>query len=229
MIELFQFDFSPYCIKIRALLNFKDLDYRTVEVLPFLTQYKVRRISGQSQVPVLRDGGAVVIDSTEIALYLESMYPTPATLPSDHVARQRVLLWEDWADQVFSRWIRPIALEAVAKDPAAGADQIPPYGSLALDLLVPKVSPVISRMLIRHYGIVGVAREAGPKLTAAMDLVTAATEGTRYLVGDSMSLADIAVATAARPLDTIRSVRNAPRYAAFFQWRDQILAECFIH
>lgn len=229
MIELYQFDFSPYCIKIRALLNAKDLEYRTVEILPFVTQYRVKRVSGQSQVPVLCDAGEVVSDSTAIALYLEATYPDPPMIPSSGPERVQVLLWEDWADEVLSLLIRPLALEAVAHDRSAGADQIPPYGNLALDLLVPRLSPVISRMLLRRYGLAGVARRAAPKLDRALSLVADAVGDRQHLVGDALTLADIAVATAAKPLDTLRDIRRDPRWEAFFRWRDGVLDRCFVH
>jgi glutathione S-transferase len=95
--------------------------------------------------------------------------------------------------------------------------------------LVPKLTPVIARMLIRHYGVAGMARKAAPKLAGAVDLVAEATAHGGYLVGDTLTLADIGVATAARPLDTLREIRNDPAYERFFEWRDGILAQCFIH
>ena len=229
MIELYQFDFSPFCIKVRGILNFKALEYRTVEILPLLTQYRVRRISGQSMVPVLCDGGATIVDSTEIALYLESVYPSPATIPSAPRARRQVLLWEDWADEVFSHFIRPIALESVVRDPKLGAEHLPPYGNLALDMLVPRLTPVIATMLVRHYGVGGLAHTFGPRLARAMEMLVEATSTDSYLVGESMTLADIAVASAAKPLDMVPHIRQELAYADFFQWRDRILAEVFIH
>lgn len=111
---LYQFTLSPYCIKVRRILECKRLAYRTIEVNP-LTRGEVRRISGQARVPVLvetADGGqtTVVADSTAIAVHLDEVAPEPAVYPSDPSERARVALLEDWADETFARDLIPFKM-----------------------------------------------------------------------------------------------------------------------
>jgi glutathione S-transferase len=104
---LYQFTLSPYCIKVRRILEYKRLDYRTVEINPF-NRRSVVRVSGQKRVPVLVESDAsrgrkVVSDSTAIARYLDEVCPDPPVYPRDPAESARVAILEDWADEVFSR------------------------------------------------------------------------------------------------------------------------------
>jgi glutathione S-transferase len=227
MMKLYQFDFSPFCIKVRAVLHLKDLPYEVVEVLPLLTQHQVERASGQRRVPVLVDGDTTVADSTEIALYLDTLRPDPPLLPADPAARRRALLWEDWADDTLAFPIRALAFDAVRRDPALGREQLPPFGNAAVDLLIPRFVPLVTRALIRHYRISDdEIRRARPRLERALDLLTDELQGRSFLVGDHISLADIGVASILRNVDTIPDVRAIPRLQALFAWRDGVLATC---
>ena len=112
---LHQFTLSPYCVKVRKILEFKGLAYTTEEVNPF-TRRTVVRISGQKRVPVLverpSDGSpeTVIADSTAIARYLDERYPDPPVYPRDPEARARVVLLEDWSDEVFAGSLIPFKI-----------------------------------------------------------------------------------------------------------------------
>lgn len=229
MIELYQFDFSPYCIKIRAVLNVKDIPYRTIEIIPLTTQYKVKKLTGQSKVPALKDGSTVLTDSSEIAIYLDTAWPEPRLIPEEPELFRECYLWEDWADEVLVKLIRPLAFSAVLDDPRLGQEQLPPFGNLALDTIMPYMVPLATRGLIHRYGITKrEIRDARPHLLRSLDMLTGAVVASDYLVGDALTMADISVASACKNIDTVPDVRGLPQYATFFAWRDRILAECFV-
>ena len=71
MLELYQFEVSQYSEKVRLILDYKGLEYRKIEVTPGVGQLDLYKMSGQRQVPVLKDGETIVADSTEIAFYLD--------------------------------------------------------------------------------------------------------------------------------------------------------------
>ncbi|MEY2833477.1 MAG: glutathione S-transferase, partial [Cyanobacteriota bacterium] len=98
MLELYQFELSHYAEKVRLILDYKQLEYRKIEVTPGVGQIELMQKSGSRQVPVLKDGGTYVSDSTEIALYLERKYPERPILPTDSLAKGQCLLMEEWAD-----------------------------------------------------------------------------------------------------------------------------------
>ena len=83
MLELYQFELSQYSEKVRLILDYKQLEYRKIEVTPGVGQIELMQKSGSRQVPVLKDGSTYVAESTEIALYLERKYPERPILPTD--------------------------------------------------------------------------------------------------------------------------------------------------
>ncbi len=84
MLELYQFELSAYCEKVRLILDYKGLAYKKRDVVPGVGQLELFRLSGQRQVPVLKDGDTYIADSTEIAFYLDptlaSVFPDFKTL-----------------------------------------------------------------------------------------------------------------------------------------------------
>ncbi|MCB9673522.1 MAG: glutathione S-transferase family protein [Alphaproteobacteria bacterium] len=112
MIVLYDFAPSPFCIKVRAILEHKQVPYerRDIRGPAWLA---LRRRSPTGLVPALDVDGRLVTDSTDIARLLEARHPEPAILPSDaeDLARCRVL--EDWADEslywygLYLRWQEP--------------------------------------------------------------------------------------------------------------------------
>lgn len=79
MIELLQFkpalglmNLSPFCMKVEVFLRLAGLPYRCVDATPLR--------SPKGKLPVLRDGGAVVCDSSAIVAHLQQRHA--AQLPS---------------------------------------------------------------------------------------------------------------------------------------------------
>ncbi len=101
MLELYQFELSHYAEKVRLVLDYKGLAYRKIEVTPGIGQIDLVRMSGQRQVPVLKDGNEIIGDSTAIAEYLEKQYPEQPIIPTDPKQRGLCLVMEQWADEVI--------------------------------------------------------------------------------------------------------------------------------
>jgi glutathione S-transferase len=81
MIRLYQFVPSPFCAKVRKILDFKGIDYEPVEV-DYVERNELVIVSGQMMVPALAlDNGEVVIDSERIALAVEQQCPEPTLFP----------------------------------------------------------------------------------------------------------------------------------------------------
>lgn len=86
---LYQFATSPFCSKVRKILDYKGLDYQIIEV-DYVERKELIAASGQIMVPALRledtqgdgSGGVeTIVDSDRIALRLEELCPEPAILP----------------------------------------------------------------------------------------------------------------------------------------------------
>ena len=149
---LYQFTLSPYCVKVRKILEFKRLPYATVEVNPF-TRWNVVRISGQRRVPVLVEEGTgtsektVVADSTAIALHLDALHPDPPVYPRDPEERARVMQLEDWSDEVFAGDLIPFKIFTGDNARRMVAQSVPFYPrTLPYRVLPPFGPPVLRRL-----------------------------------------------------------------------------------
>jgi glutathione S-transferase len=195
MYRLYQFQISPFCDKIRRVMNLKRVPYETQEVGLLEAQLGYRRTNPAGKVPALLEEGSgrVISDSTEIAYYLEERYPDPPLFPKNPRERAMVQVLEDWADEslyFYELRLRfgfahnrqgPIA-RLLSKDPAF------------LRVLGPFVIPRVIQGQLSQQGI---GRKSDAQVLAEvrrhMDTVCDLLDGRRYLVGETLTLADIAV------------------------------------
>jgi glutathione S-transferase len=79
--RLFQFHTSPFCAKVRKILDYKGVDYEIVEV-DYLQRKELLAASGQIMVPALTmEDGETLVNSERISLRLEELYPEPTIFP----------------------------------------------------------------------------------------------------------------------------------------------------
>ena len=229
MLELHQFRHSAFCLKVRMVLQAKGLSYRTVEVTPGVGQVAVFRLSGQRQVPVLVDGDTVVADSTAIALHLEERGADPALLPADPREVAQVRLLEDWADTTLAAAVRLALVQAAALDPRLRVALLP-------DDLPDPIRTVMGAIPGGWVSNVTelVNQNERADLLATLEQLSASVQATPWLVGDEMSLADLAVAAqlsllrfpassgAALAGIGVPGLSDHPKLQPLFQWRDQL-------
>jgi glutathione S-transferase len=83
MVRLYQFLTSPFCAKVRKILDYKGIDYELIEV-DYLDRRALLEASGQIMVPALTlESGDTLTDSDRIAHRLEEVYPEPAIFPAE--------------------------------------------------------------------------------------------------------------------------------------------------
>jgi glutathione S-transferase len=201
---LHQFPVSHYCEKTRWNLDVKGLVYTVKNQLPGLHALPNRRLSGVRTVPVLRDGAQAVGDSTAIALYLEQTYPDRSLLPTEAGQRARVLSLDAYFSATFGPEVRRYCYGSAFSAPSQVRKLFfDGYGGLTRTLGAAFMGPVLERELRRMYRIddAGVAHaervvdEAIERLESELG-----QDPQRYLVADSLSLADIAAASLLAPL-----------------------------
>lgn len=78
--RLFQFISSPFCAKVRKLLEYKGVEYEVFEV-DYLERKELLAASGQLMVPALSIDGETIAGSDRIALRLEERCPEPTIFP----------------------------------------------------------------------------------------------------------------------------------------------------
>ena len=229
MLELHQFRHSAFCLKVRMVLQAKGLSYRTVEVTPGVGQVAVFRLSGQRQVPVLVDGDTVLADSTAIALHLEERGADPALLPTDSREAAQVRLLEDWADTTLAAAVRLALAQAAALDPRLRVALLP-------DDLPDPIRTVMGAIPGGWVSNVTelVNQNDRADLLATLEQLSASVQAKPWLVGEAMSLADLAVAAqlsllrfpassgAALAGKGVPGLSDHPKLQPLFQWRDQL-------
>jgi glutathione S-transferase len=126
MIELYELAgtdpsirFSPYCWRVRMALAHKGVSAR---LLPWHFGDK-KLPGGVRQVPVLVDGGEVIVDSTAIARHLEHKYPNGPSLFGGDGGEAHVRFVVAWADGVLIPTLLPIVAPNLLRlvQPAAQA------------------------------------------------------------------------------------------------------------
>jgi glutathione S-transferase len=91
-ITLYSFAASPYALKVRCCLLFKGLPFNTLYVNPI--DFRGKLPVGKT-IPVLSHGNESRNESTDIALWLDEISPTPPLLvPEDF--RQKVMSANQW-------------------------------------------------------------------------------------------------------------------------------------
>ena len=242
MLELYQFEISQYSEKVRLILDYKGLEYRKHEVTPGIGQVEIFRMTGQRQVPVLKDGNKFVADSTEIAKYLETHYPEQPLIPTDPKKRGLCLMMEEWADESIGIKGRKALFSAISQDQSFRKSLLP---TATPDLFKNLLGEVPSDFL----KILGVGVGYSPDVVASamrdlkqdLSALCLILADSPYLLGDEPCLADFAVAGLSILLkfpdgayiDMPEALRGKgvpgladnPDYEPFFTWRDRIYAQ----
>jgi glutathione S-transferase len=103
--------FSPYCWRIRMALAHKGLDAAFVPVR--FTDKAILNFSGQGKVPVLVDGDTTVVDSFEIACYLDDTYPDRPALFGNEIARGTARVINHWTNSVLHGALQPLVIDDI--------------------------------------------------------------------------------------------------------------------
>jgi glutathione S-transferase len=242
VLELYQFELSQFSEKVRLILDYKGLEYRKIEVTPGVGQLELFRLSGQRQVPVLKDGETYVADSTEIAFYLERKYPEKPIIPAEPVARGQCLLMEEWADESLGSKGEVAFVGAFNQNQNFRTAFLPRETPNFLKSLVEAVPGDILTLLGTGVGFgqeaVKDAQKALKQDLAALCLIL---ENRPYLLGEEPTLADLTVAALstllkfppagyiALPGDVygkgIPGLADNNAYDIFWLWRDRLYAQ----
>jgi glutathione S-transferase len=167
-MKLYGSTLSPFVRKVAAFAAEKGLALEPVRVAPGDENREFREVSPFGKIPGFRDGDFGISDSSAIVHYLEAKYPEPALIPAEPQARARVIWFEEFADTILA---------------AAGAKVF--FNRI-----------VAPRFLDRSGDEVAAAaavRDELPKLFDYLEKVVPAPGG--FLVGQAITLADIAVAS----------------------------------
>jgi glutathione S-transferase len=190
-IELLQFRFSPYNEKVRWALDYKGIPHTRTSVVPGPHAAKIKALTGQTATPVLKIGSRAIAGSARIINELEALHPQRALYPADAAERARALEIERRFDDDLMPRIRRAILMTIVHDGHYVAKVF--GGGFFYGLAFPLVRGLVKK----GNGITGPQSEVDGTKAAqdAFDWVIKATRATGYVVGNSFTVADLAVAS----------------------------------
>lgn len=162
---------SPFVRKVRVVLAEKNVPYSLEQVNPFSPPPEFLKISPLKRIPVLADTDIpepnAIPDSSAICDYLEHKFPSPALYPSDPFQRARALWYEEYADTAFAQAVGPGLF----------------------------FERVIKKFLRQQTDEKACATALSEKIPPVFDYLEKEIGDREFLVGNAVSIADIAVCT----------------------------------
>ena len=190
MLELHQFRHSPYCLKVRMALAAKKLEYRTVEITPAIGQIDIFQKTGQKKLPVLFDKETTIHDSSSIIRHLEKIEIEPKLIPEDLKEASQVQIIENWADTTLAKSIKIVFLEELTRNPI-----------LISSLFTNEISDSMQKLLLnipikitsQISGLIN--QKEKESLKQNLQYLSNLIDQENFLIGEKLSIADIAVAS----------------------------------
>jgi glutathione S-transferase len=213
-VVLYDWPASPFCMKVRALLDYKSIDYDRINILSS-AWFEVRRRGKIGKVPALEIDGDLVCDSTDIAYKIEELTPNPPIIPADPYQAALCHALEDWADEslyfigLYFQWQEP-----------EGRDMVPlafgkgPIGRLAF--------LGYERAMLRQLRGQGTSRKSidhlRRDLTRHLDSIEALLADRDFFIEDRPTLCDFAM------LGQLHYLRRTPVGGSEIERRPRIVA-----
>ncbi len=221
---LYQFGTCPHSKTVRSVLAYKRVPYRREEV-PLFGRTALRRASQQEWPPVLLHNGHVLVHVRSIVSYLEATFPARPVVPADAQLRAECFLLAHWIEKALHYLIaavkflnpanRTVAVASVRRNYPAG------HSHWLASLL-----PVGQRFRLARFGYrvsqLPAIERAFSDCCVALDT---RLEGRRFLVGDTVSCADMGLYAAFWTLQGCAEeavICSLPNLAA---WRERIAQE----
>lgn len=194
MITLYQYELSPFCDKVRRVLNVKGVPYRVAEVTIFDTlKGRLKKLSPAAKLPVIDVDDERIADSTDIVRFLEARFPEPALMPTDPREQALVHFFEDWADE--SLYFYEMHLRFTL--PHNAARWVPEASKFDGSAIRNIAKIALPKAMARTTATQGTGRKPLEVIKRDLDrhfhMLNVWLKDRDWLVGDALTLADIAV------------------------------------
>lgn len=212
---------SPRCVKVHLVLRCKRLAYSTQNLTRIAER---RRLHHSGKLPVIRYDGELVAESGEIARFLEARHPRPSLIPEEPRQRMSCELYEDWVDNhLYHFWAYQIARHY---DEALLPVYFPRWPSLARPLLR-RAHRGLAVMAGAVWGLGRYPPETVDEWLCRRLDGLAAQIGDGFLLGETLTLADLCVYTALQKMlagGTPEPARRIRERSVLTAWMQRIEA-----
>lgn len=201
-IILHHYEMSPFSEKIRIILGYKNMAWRSVDAPMMNPKPRLTPLTGgYRRIPVLQIGADIYCDSSLIARVLERRQPEPSIFPDGREGE--IALFSLWADRHFF-------MQAVALSLPAGEQFLPPEFKADREAMAPE--------LMNFDKLRKSVPDARNQVRGFFELLSAQLEKRPFLTGESFSLADASVYMCNWFL------RGVPDAKAMFKAKDPLVA-----
>jgi len=174
-IILHHYEFSPFSEKIRRILGYKNMAWRSVDAPMMNPKPKLTPLTGgYRRIPVMQIGADVYCDTAIIARELERRHPERSIFPDG--CEGAAALLSLWADRQFFFAALPLSL-------VAAEQLLPPEFKEDREKMAPQMNFDRMRRALP---------DARNQVRAFCDLLARQLEGSKFILGDSFSVADAA-------------------------------------
>jgi glutathione S-transferase len=220
--ELLMFLRSHYNEKARWALDWKRVPHRRTPLLPGPHGGRIRKLTGQTAVPVLLVDGEPIAGSARIIDVLEKSHPEPPLYPADPAERERALEIQRYFDDEVGPKIRRALFSILLDHPRYLAEIFGSHRSAAVRRLYAGVFPLVRAKMTREMQIEEPwVSEAFEGTRQGFDFVAKHVGPSGHLVGDRFSVADLTAAALLAPGVDVRHpdmVKPRPWPAAADAW-----------
>lgn len=194
---LFGSHFSPFVRKVLVYAQEKGLELELRGLGLGSDDPDFKAASPFGKMPAFQDGDFRISDSSAIIAYLEAKCPAPAMVPADPEGKARAVWFEEMADTVMSTVVFKCFFNRV-------------------------VAPIF----LKQEGNEALAVEGETKdLPTILDyLESVVPDSNGFLLGDSLSVADISVATMFVNYDHAACAVDKTKWPRTYAWVDAMLA-----
>ena len=236
MLTLYQFRHSSFCLKVRLALHAKKIPYRVQEVTPGIGQIEIFQMSGQKQLPIIKDDNDQIIsDSSNICEYIDQKNDLNRLFPQDEQLLAQAKIIEDWADTTMATTCKKALVKSTLDNPqlrsALLPDEVPStIRGIVNKLPFQKVSKISNVVL---------SDKSNLDLQKILEALSKTLITQKFLIGNNLSIADIAVASQLSllkfPLSSgpilagegCQEFINNPYLENLFNWRDNLEKSMF--
>ena len=198
--ELVMFMRSHYNEKARWALDWKGLPHRRRPLLPGPHAGTVKKLTGQTMVPVLIADGTPIAGSDRIIDALERAHPEPPLYPADPEARAGALEIQRYFDEEVGPKIRRALFSVMLDHPAYLASVFASHKSAPVRTLYTATFPLVKGLMKKSMQVMEPhVSEAYEGTRAGFDFVGKHVGPSGYLIGDRFSVADLAAAALLAP------------------------------
>ena len=175
-IILHHYEMSPFSEKIRRILAYKNLAWRSVDAPMMNPKPKLTPLTGgYRRIPVMQIGADVYCDTAIIASALEQRHPERTIFPDGCEGAATLLAL--WADRHFFMMAVPLAL-------VAAEAFLPPEFKADREAMAPQM---------KFDRLKEALPDARNQVRAFCELIGRQLLGRRFLLGDKFSVADAAI------------------------------------